>query len=133
MMLHYRFATSTQVLLCKSNWSKLENLKKELNNPHIPYHTQAQNCCQARETWPRWPDWPSVSKTKKKKKKTRPLLTTLPRFANKVGPCASGSRLFLSLALCKSTCKEISYKVQFDDVIIQLIFLCKASRHSSCC
>ena len=36
-MFHCRVANVTRVLLCKSNWWKLENIKHEPNNTHIPY------------------------------------------------------------------------------------------------
>jgi hypothetical protein len=36
-MFHCLFANATQVLLCKSNWHKLENMKMKPNNTHIPY------------------------------------------------------------------------------------------------
>ena len=34
-MLHHGFASATQFLLCKSNWSKLKNMKNEPKN--LPY------------------------------------------------------------------------------------------------
>ena len=36
-MLHCRFAIGTQVSSCKTNQFKLENMKSEPNNTHIPY------------------------------------------------------------------------------------------------
>ena len=39
-MFHDRFAKATLILLCKSNQYKLENMKNEPNNTHIPYHSR---------------------------------------------------------------------------------------------
>jgi hypothetical protein len=38
-MFHHRFANTTRVMLCKYNKYKLENMKNEPNNSHIPYIT----------------------------------------------------------------------------------------------
>ena len=40
MLIHHRYANATQVLLCKSNWQKMENTKNmeyETNNNYTPW------------------------------------------------------------------------------------------------